>query len=233
MDSFPDFMLNSMSRHPVIMIFDTKTHAKTELILRRAAVELSRADMVMGSLIEQIGRCELSLARRRHYFRALVEAIIYQQLAGKAAAAILSRFRALYPSGRFPAAQEIADTPERLLRSAGLSPQKISYIRDLSGRVLDGSFHLRSLASMEDEAVVEHLTQVKGIGRWTAEMFLIFTLGRSDVLPLNDLGILKAVQQAYGFSRLPEARTLERMGRKWRPHRSVASWYLWASVDGK
>jgi DNA-3-methyladenine glycosylase II len=215
------------------MIFDTKTHAKTELILRRAAVELSQADTVMGSLIERIGPCELSLTRRGHYFRALVEAIVYQQLAGQAAAAILSRFRALYPSGGFPAAREIADTPERLLRSAGLSPQKISYIRDLSGRVLDGSFHLRSLASMEDEAVVEHLTQVKGIGRWTAEMFLIFTLGRSDVLPLNDLGILKAVQRAYGFGRLPAARTLERMGRKWRPHRSVASWYLWASVDRK
>jgi DNA-3-methyladenine glycosylase II len=215
------------------MIFDTKTHAKTELILRRAAVDLSQADTVMGSLVERIGPCELSLARRRHYFRALVEAIIYQQLAGKAAAAILSRFRDLYPSGRFPTAGEIDDTPDRRLRSAGLSPQKISYIRDLSGRVLDGSFHLRSLASMEDEAVVEHLTQVKGIGRWTAEMFLIFTLGRPDVLPLNDLGILKAVQRAYGFSRLPAARTLERMGRKWRPHRSVASWYLWASVDRK
>jgi DNA-3-methyladenine glycosylase II len=215
------------------MIFDTKTHAKSELILRRAAVELSQADAVMGSLIERIGPCKLSLARRGHYFRALVEAIIYQQLAGKAAAAILARFRTLYPSGRFPTAAEIAATTDRRLRSAGLSPQKISYIRDLSGRVLDGSFHLRSLASMEDEAVVEHLTQVKGIGRWTAEMFLIFTLGRTDVLPLNDLGILKAVQRAYGFGRLPAARTLERMGRKWRPHRSIASWYLWASVDGK
>jgi DNA-3-methyladenine glycosylase II len=215
------------------MIFDTKTHAKTELILRRAAVHLSRADAVMGSLIERIGPCEISLARRRHYFRALVEAIVYQQLAGKAAAAILARFRTLYPSGRFPTAGEVAATSDRRLRSAGLSPQKISYIRDLSGRVLDGSFQLRSLASMEDEAVVEHLTQVKGIGRWTSEMFLIFTLGRPDVLPLNDLGILKAVQRAYGFSRLPAARTLERMGRKWRPHRSIASWYLWASVDGK
>ena len=215
------------------MIFDTKTHAKTELSLRRAAVELSQADSVMGSVIERVGRCELSLAKRRNYFRALVETIIYQQLAGKAAAAILARFRALYPSGRFPTAEEIAATSDLRLRSAGLSPQKISYIRDLSARVLDGSFHLRSLVSMEDEAVVEHLTQVKGIGRWTAEMFLIFTLGRRDVLPLNDLGILKAVQRAYGFNRLPAARTLERIGRKWRPHRSIASWYLWASVDNK
>ncbi len=214
------------------MIFDTKTHLKTEPFLRNAAAELAGADPVMAALVARIGPCQLAMARRNHYFRSLVEAIVYQQLAGSAAAAILGRFRELYPTRRFPTPEEIQGTPDERLRAAGLSPQKISYLRDLSGRVVDGSFRLRSMASMEDEDVVSHLTQVKGIGRWTAEMFLIFTLGRPDVLPLNDLGILKAVQRAYGFGRMPAARTLERLGRRWRPYRSVAAWYLWASVDG-
>lgn len=214
------------------MIFDTKMHSKTELLLRRAAQELSRTDPTLAGIIRRVGPCQLRMARRNHYLRSLVEAIIYQQLAGKAAAAILSRFRGLYSSRRFPTAEEIHRTPESQLRSAGLSPQKISYLRDLAGRLLDGSFHLRSLSSLEDEDVVLHLTAIKGIGRWTAEMFLIFTLGRQDILPLNDLGILKAVQRAYGFGRMPSARTLERMGRRWQPYRSVAAWYLWASVDG-
>jgi DNA-3-methyladenine glycosylase II len=214
------------------MIFDTKTHARAEALLRRAAEELSQADATMAELIRRIGPCHLGMSRRRHYFRSLVEAIVYQQLAGKAAAAILARFRSLYPNRRFPTAEQVYQTPESRLRAAGLSPQKISYLKDLSGRMLDGSFHLRSLSAMQDEVVVRHLTQVKGIGRWTAEMFLIFTLGRPDILPLNDLGILKAVQKAYGFGRIPSARTLERLGRRWQPYRSVAAWYLWASVDG-
>lgn len=213
------------------MIFDTKTHRTTEGRLRQAAEELSKADSVMAGLIGRIGPCRLGLPKRNHYFASLVEAIIYQQLAGKAAAAILTRFRALYVGRRFPAADEVHATPDERLRSAGLSPQKISYIRDLCTRVLDGSLRLRRISSMPDEEVVRHLTQVKGIGRWTAEMFLIFCLRRPDILPMNDLGILKAVQRAYGFRRLPSSRTLDRLGRKWQPYRSVASWYLWASVD--
>ena len=215
------------------MIFDTKTHSKTEELLRQAAESLSASDPVMATIIRRIGPCKFGMPKRNHYFASLVEAIIYQQLAGKAAAAILGRFRGLYSTRRFPTAQEIQSTPDDRLRSAGLSPQKISYIRDLSCRVIDRSLRLRRISSMQDEDVILYLTQVKGIGRWTAEMFLIFCLRRPDILPLNDLGILNAVRKAYGFRRLPSARTLERMGRKWRPYRSVASWYLWASVDGK
>jgi len=214
------------------MIFDTKTHPKTETLLQTAVQELSQADPTLAGIIRRIGPCQLSMGRRNHYFATLVEAIIYQQLAGKAAAAILARFRSLFPSRRFPTPEQIHAMSESQLRAAGLSPQKIAYLKDLASRMLDGSFHFRGLSGMEDERVIRHLTQVKGVGRWTAEMFLIFTLGRPDVLPLDDLGIRKAVQRAYGFRALPSARTLERMGRRWRPYRSVAAWYLWASVDG-
>lgn len=214
------------------MIFDTKTHTTTEEFFRQAAEGLSRTDAVMAGLIERIGPCQLGMPKRNHYFASLVEAIVYQQLAGKAAAAILSRFRVLYSPRRFPTALEIQATTDEQLRSAGVSPQKISYIRDLCSRIIDGSLRLQGISSMGDEEVVRQLTQVKGIGRWTSEMFLIFCLGRPDVLPLNDLGILNAVRRAYGFRQIPAARTLERLGRKWQPYRSVACWYLWASVDG-
>ena len=215
------------------MIFDTKRHPRTESFLEKAMRELSQADPTMADLIRRVGPCELRMTRRSPYFPALVEAIIYQQLTGKAAATILARFRSLYPSGRFPSAEEIGRTPVQELRAAGLSSQKISYLKDLARCLLDGSLPMRRVSAMDDEDVMRHLTQVKGIGRWTAEMFLIFTLGRPDVFPATDLGIRKAVRKAYGFKTLPSPRTLERMGRRWEPYRSVAAWYLWASVDGK
>ena len=215
------------------MIFDTKRHPRTESFLQQAARELALADPALKELIRRIGSCELGMTRRRHYFPALVEAIIHQQLSGKAAASILARFRALYPSRRFPAAEEVARTSAAQLRSAGLSSQKVSYLKDLASRVADGSFPLRRISAMDDGEVIRRLTEVKGIGRWTGEMFLIFTLGRPDVLPVTDLGIRKAVQRVYGYKTLPAPRTLERIGRRWEPYRSVAAWYLWASVDGK
>ena len=215
------------------MIFDTKRHPRTESFLEQAARELSQADPALQKLIRKIGPCELGMTRRRHYFPALVEAIIHQQLSGKAAGRILARFRALYPSRRFPTAEEVARTPVEQLRAAGLSSQKISYLKDLASRVADGSFALRRISAVDDEEVIGRLTEVKGIGRWTAEMFLIFTLGRPDVLPATDLGIRKAVQRLYGTKTLPSPRALEQMGRRWEPYRSVAAWYLWASVDGK
>ena len=215
------------------MIFDTKRHPRTESFLEQAARELSQADPALQKLIGRIGPCELGMTRRRHYFPALVEAIIYQQLTGKAAARILARFRALYSSRRFPTAEEVARTPVEQLRAAGLSSLKISYLKDLARRVADGSIALRRISSMDDAQVIGRLTEVKGIGRWTAEMFLIFTLGRPDVFPVTDLGIRKAAQRLYGYKTLPSPRTLEQVGRRWEPYRSVAAWYLWASVDGK
>ena len=217
------------------MIFETKPHPRTASSVEQAMRELSRADAALGELIGRIGPCELGLRRRGRYFPALVEAIIYQQLSAKAASKILARFRALYPSGsgRFPTPAEVACTPARRLRTAGLSSQKISYLHDLSRRLEDGSFPLRRISAMDDEEVIRRLTEIKGIGRWTAEMFLIFTLGRPDVFPATDLGIRKAVQRLYGQDELPAPRALAELAGRWAPHRSVAAWYLWASVDGK
>ena len=214
------------------MIFDIRSHPKTASRVRQAARELSQADPVLARLIRQVGPCHLPMTRRNHYFFALVEAILYQQLGMKAAAVIVARFRALYPARRFPTAADILNTPVSRLRAAGLSSQKISYLKELSRRVQDGSFPLRSVSAMDDGQVIQHLTQIRGIGRWTAEMFLIFSLGRPDVLPRSDLGIRKAVQTAYRLTRLPSEDTLEQLGEKWKPYRSIAAWYLWASADG-
>jgi 3-methyladenine DNA glycosylase/8-oxoguanine DNA glycosylase len=213
------------------MIFTTRKHVRSAEVLALAQRELSAADPAMARIIERVGPCKLRMTWRSHYFRALVEAIIYQQLSGKAAGTILRRFRELYPSRRFPSPEQILATPAQRLRSAGLSKQKISYLKDLSARVVDGSFPLRRIASMRDEEVARHLTQVKGIGAWTAEMFLIFCLGRADVLSPTDLGIRKAVQRAYAYKALPAPGTVLRHGEKWKPYRSIACWYLWASVD--
>ena len=213
------------------MIFDTRANIRSAELIAAAQRDLAVADAAMARIIKKVGPCQLRMTWRSHYFRALVEAIIYQQLSGKAAGTILRRFRELYPSRRFPTPEQVLTTPVARLRSAGLSRQKISYLKDLSARVVDGSFPLRRIASMQNHEVASHLTQVKGIGNWTAEMFLIFCLGRADVLSPTDLGIRKAVQRAYAYKSLPSPRTVERHGEKWKPYRSVACWYLWASVD--
>jgi DNA-3-methyladenine glycosylase II len=202
----------------------------------RAAVRhLKRVDPVMRRIIERVGACRLVERHQPNRFRALVEAIIYQQLAWQAARTIAGRFCALYggdganPRGKFPRAEEILATPTPRLRAVGLSRQKIAYIRDIAGRAASGELPLARLARMEDGAVMECLTAVKGIGRWTAEMFLIFSLGHPDVLPVGDLGVQHAVRVAYGLRRMPAEKKLLKIGEPWRPFRSVATWYLWRS----
>ena len=214
------------------MIFDDQQNVRSAAVLRTAARQLALADEAMAAIIRHVGPCQLRMTWRSHYFRALVEAIVYQQLSGKAAGTILARFRALYPTPRFPTPQQILATPVARLRGVGLSKQKSAYIQDLAARAASGAFPARGLASLPDEKVVAHLTEIKGIGQWTAEMFLIFCLGRPDVLSPSDLGIRKAVQRAYAYKSLPSPRTVERHGLRWKPYRSIACWYLWASVDG-
>jgi len=192
---------------------------------------LARRDPVIRDLMRQFGECGLARAQRTDPFRALLHAIIAQQLSTKAAATIEARFAALF-DGR-PTAAAIAATPDDRLRAVGISPQKLGYIRDLCGRTLDGSLALDALERLPDEAVIDALTSVKGIGRWTAEMFLMFRLHRPDVLPVGDLGIVKAVQRAYKLRLAPTPVSLTRLGENWRPYRSVACWYLWASLDNK
>jgi DNA-3-methyladenine glycosylase II len=195
----------------------------------RARRSLARRDPVLRDLMRRHGPCGLASAQHDDPFKALVHAIISQQLSSRAAATIERRFDALF-TGR-PTPEAVAALPDERLRAVGLSTQKTRYIRDLADRVQNKSLDLDALAELPDVAVVDALTQVKGIGRWTAEMFLIFRLHRPDVLPVGDLGIVNAVKRAYGLRQVPTASRLERIAEPWRPYRSVACWYLWASLD--
>ena len=195
----------------------------------RARRALMRRDPVIASLIRQHGECGLAASQRADPFHALLHAIIAQQLSTKAAKTIEGRFTALFEGGPTPGA--VARVPDEKLRAVGLSGQKVKYIRDLCARIVDGSLNLDALTSLADDEVIAALTSVKGIGRWTAEMFLMFRLHRPDVLPVGDLGIVKAVQKAYRLRALPTSARLTKIGETWRPYRSVACWYLWASLD--
>ena len=161
----------------------------------------------------------------------LCRSIVYQQLSGKAAGTIMTRFLGLYePDPLTP--EMLLCTTDDTLRGIGLSRQKIAYLKDLALKVQDGALQLVMLPTHSDAEVIRQLMGVKGIGRWTAEMFLIFALGRLDVFPVDDLGIRKAIQRAYGYRRLPAPVTMHRHARKWIPYRTIATWYLWRSLDG-
>ncbi|HEY3092574.1 MAG TPA: DNA-3-methyladenine glycosylase [Vicinamibacterales bacterium] len=190
---------------------------------------LARRDPVLRDLMRVHGPCGLAARQHTNPFKALARAIVGQQLSAKAAATIFSRFEALYDA--FPTPAQVLATPDERLRAVGLSSQKLGYVRDLCRRIEEGQLPLEVLERMEDEAIIEALTQVKGVGRWTAEMFLIFRLQRPDVLPVGDLGIVKAVQRAYKLRKAPSPDRLTRIGEAWRPYRSVACWYLWASLN--
>lgn len=201
--------------------------------LRKAERTLSRRDPVMRELIAGYGQCEIRPHTR--YFETLVRSIVSQQLSTRAADTIFRRFRTLYPAGRFPAAASILVTPDEGLRGVGLSFQKISYIRDLAERSVRGKLKLSRLATLPDDEVIGILTEVKGIGDWTAQMFLIFSLGRLDVFPVGDLGIRKAIRDRFELEDLPAAHEMHEIAEanRWAPWRSVVSWYLWRSLDNK
>ena len=208
-----------------------RTHGMTEQDYRRARRLLMRRDPVMRALIRRIGSCRLAASLHADPFESLVQAIVWQQLSWKAALTIYRRFQAIFDGGRCPTPDELMQAPDAPLRAAGLSRPKIRYLKDLAAKVSDGSVPLAALEKTDDDAVIEALTQVKGIGRWSAEMFLIFKLHRPDVLPVDDLAIRKAIQRAYGLRKLPSAKRMLQLGEPWRPYRSVASWYLWESLD--
>lgn len=161
----------------------------------------------------------------------LVELIITQQLSGRAAGAITSRFKALY-GGALPAPADVLATPDEDLRATGMSRMKVSYVKDLSGRVASGRLSLGGLDGLSDEEAVARLTEVRGVGRWTAEIFLIFAMGRLDVLPVGDLWFRKGVKEAYSLRLIPDEREAARIAERWRPYRSVAVWYLWKYQPG-
>ncbi len=197
---------------------------------RAALAHLRRADPVLGSIIDRVGPFRMTAARAGTHYDALVRSIVFQQLSGKAAGTIHRRFRELYP-GRRIRAELVVQSSDDQLRGAGLSRQKIGYLRDLSARVLDKSLPLAHLGRLGDDAIIEHLVQVKGIGRWTVQMFLMFRLDRPDVLPELDLGVQNAIQRAYGLATRPTPRQVLEIGAPWRPYASMASWYLWRSLE--
>ena len=182
----------------------------------------------MRGIIDEVG--PFTLRPQRDRFRMLVRSIISQQISTGAALSIRRRLEELAAPEGLTAASLVRFSPERL-RSAGISPQKAKYILDLSVRVQDGSVNLRQLGRFSDERVIEQLTTVKGIGRWTAQMFLIFALGRLDVFPNDDLGVRSAIRDSYGLDELPDKETSSAIAQKWRPYASVASWYCWRSLD--
>jgi DNA-3-methyladenine glycosylase II len=196
----------------------------------RARRILMRRDPVLGRAIKAIGPCLMAERQRKDHLTALVGSIVSQQLSTKAAATIFGRFVALFPGDIALSAPAIAAIDDATLRSVGLSGQKVRYLRDLCQRIIDGRLDLSTLESLDDEGVIAALTEVKGFGRWTAEMFLMFRLHRPDVLPVDDLGIVNAVHRLYALRKRPDSKKLHRLGEAWKPYRSVASWYLWQSL---
>jgi DNA-3-methyladenine glycosylase II len=196
----------------------------------RARRALMRRDPILREAIKRIGPCGMAARQRKDHLTALVGAIVSQQLSTKAAATIFGRFAALFPDEHIPGAEAIAAIDDATLRRVGFSGQKIGYLRDLSARILDGRLNLEELDILADETVVERLTAVKGFGRWTAEMFLMFRLHRPDVLPVGDLGIVNAIQRLYRLRKRPDPKRITKLGEAWRPYRSVACWYLWQTL---
>ena len=207
-----------------------KDVALTPHAIRKARLHLAAADPVMAGIIKQVGRCHFGRSRREDPFTALIEAIVWQQLSGKAAATIYGRLIKLFPGER-PTPSSVLKASEDAMRAAGLSRGKISYLRDLATKVADGTVALDDLDHLSDDEIVTSMTRVKGIGRWSAEMFLMFRLQRPDVLPVGDLAIVKAIQRNYRLRKTPTPERMYRIAEQWRPYRSVASWYLWASGD--
>lgn len=190
------------------------------------AVSFLKKDPKLGRIIRSIGPYKITLVKNP--YESLVEAIITQQLSGKAADSISRRFKSMYK--RYPGPADVIKTPNSKLQKAGLSKMKVTYIKDLSRKIKAGQIRFNALHEMPDEQIVQELTKVRGIGRWTAEMFLIFSLGRQDVLPVGDLGLRKGVQRLHGLPELPKDKQIEEIAERWRPYRTVATWYLWKSL---
>jgi DNA-3-methyladenine glycosylase II len=197
--------------------------------MRKAINHLKKSDPVMRGIIERVGTCRMEFGEPT--FHSLAETIVYQQLNGKAAVTIFKRFTDA--AGEPVTPKGILKLTEQQLRDVGLSKQKSSYLRDLAAKTESGLLNFEKLQTMEEIDVIEHLTQVKGIGVWTAHMFLMFTLRRPDVLPTGDYGIQVAIKKHYRKRKLPKPKDMERIAKAWSPYRSIACWYLWRSLDIK
>lgn len=199
-----------------------------EELTAQGVATLRAADPALARVIDAVGPCRLAPDRDLYY--ALVHAIISQQISTKAKNAIITRLRALYDPDPFPKPERLLATPDDDLRAIGCSRAKVVYLKDLSARIVAGTLDLTRLPGLPDEDVIAELVAVKGIGRWTAEMLLIFALGRPDVWPVDDLGIVVGVQRIYDLPERPNRKAMLQYGERWRPFRTIASWYLWRSA---
>jgi DNA-3-methyladenine glycosylase II len=197
--------------------------------MRKAINHLKKSDPVLAAIIERVGPCRIQF--REPEFGTLVRSIVYQQLSGKVASVILDRLLDAMPERKLTPQAILKLTPEKM-RSLGLSGAKTAYIRDLAEKTKSGEVIFEDIQGRTDDEVIEHLTQVKGIGVWTAHMFLIFALQRPNVLPVGDLGVRSAIKRAYGLEEMPNPREVEQIAERWHPYCSVATWYLWRSLDG-
>jgi len=198
----------------------------------KALEHLRAADEKLAVLIDTVGPCAIRPDRKQSPFEALVEAVAHQQLTGKAAKTILGRVKALHSHRPFPTPEDLVSTPEEALRRAGLSRAKVAAVKDISAKVLDGTIPSpKKLSKLSDEEIIERLTAIRGVGQWTVEMLLIFKLGRPDVLPVDDYGVRKGFAITYRRGRMPKPAALLRHGERWRPYRSVASWYMWRALE--
>lgn len=199
------------------------------MLMRKAINHLKKSDPTLRAIIERVGTCRIEYGPPE--FHSLAEAIVYQQLNGKAALTIFKRFAALAGEPLTP--EGILKLTDEQLRSVGLSKQKSAYLKDLAAKTRDGLLNFAQLADLPDAEVIKHLTQVKGIGVWTAQMFLMFTLRRPDVLPTGDYGVQAAMKKHYKKRKMPKPDVMEKIARRWSPYRSIACWYLWRSLDIK
>ena len=209
----------------------TREHFRMAEDHARAVAHLGKACPSMKALIRRIGPCNLEIESGRTPFQALVSAVAHQQLHGKAAQTILGRFRLLF-GGRFPGPKALATVTDEQLRAVGFSRAKAAAIRDLAEKAISGVVPgAKAIAALSDEEIIARLTAVRGVGKWTVEMLLIFTLGRPDVWPVDDFGVRAGWRITYGLDDLPAPKDLHALGEKFRPHRSIAAWYLWRATD--
>jgi DNA-3-methyladenine glycosylase II len=186
----------------------------------------------MARIIREVGKCQLEPEPKRTPFQSLVQAVAHQQLNGTAANTILTRFIKLFPKRKFPKPEDLASVTDEQIRACGFSFSKIAAIRDIAAKTLDGTIPTsRQIAKLNDEEIIERLTEARGVGRWTVEMLLIFQLGREDVLPVDDFGVRNGFRIAYKKRAMPKPKDLLKFGQRWRPHGTTAAWYLWRAAD--
>jgi len=207
------------------MVSRKNTHAISIQYLKR--------DKHLGAFVRGYGPLKFRREHTQEPFQALCESIIYQQISGTAAASILKKFKALWPKKKFPTPEDVLSTKIEKFRTAGISPQKALYLKDLALKFNDGTINPKKFEAMSDAEIIIHITAVKGVGEWTAQMFLMFTLGRPDVLPTGDLGIQKGFKKLFKLKTLPTPAQMQKLAQPWSGHRTVACFYLWRLLDEK